>query len=117
MGFLGGAYLPYFFYGGVVREGLFFLPCTQLISLMRKVCLDDVMIRLHHQMSSAELERLNQAFGMSLLYREDVVSVKIQLVLIVAWLGFLFVIVEILEKYQRRKCYKYETNKNKSREK
>ena len=103
IGFLGGAYLPYFFYGGVVREGLFFLPCTQLISLMRKVCLEGMMTRLHHHMSSKELERLGQAFGISLFYREDVVSPKTQLLVIVAWMGFLFVVVGVFAKYQKRK--------------
>lgn len=97
-GFIAPVYLPYFFYGGVIKKALFPLPCTQLTSLLRQVCLSGELERLHKELTERKLLKIQTAFGLLLTEHGNRVAGERQLsmviIFIAALLLFLWVISE-----------------------
>lgn len=100
VGFLAGAYLPYFFYGDWLKNILFYLPCTQLTSIMRKLFTENIVSVLG--VEKAKILSFQLTFGIELEHDNSFITKSSQYgVVLIEALGLLLIVVA-LSKWRRQ---------------
>ncbi|MDO5520066.1 MAG: hypothetical protein Q4G58_06200 [bacterium] len=105
IGFLAGAYLPYFFYGSWIRRLLFFLPATQMTSIFRQLVLTDLLSGLRPDLNVSQIEHFKRSFGIYLkdLTETDTVESQFQYQLLVVELLLLLACIFYLSRKRRKR--------------
>lgn len=78
IGFLAGAYLPYYFYPSWLKSILFYFPPTQMTSILRQIYLEPITLALNLDQSSAFSKELYQRLAIYMEQNHNLLSIQEQ---------------------------------------
>lgn len=78
LGFLAGAYLPYFFYPEWMKSALLWFPPAQITSILRRTYMSPLMAIIEQKEKPGLMNVLYQSFGIDLKLGGDILAVPSQ---------------------------------------